>query len=75
MKNAVSFRIYALSLLSFAMASFLLCHFALIWAYGKFYIYESNLLVLLFETTMIVAILSFSIFCMVEQIRGKRLYK
>jgi hypothetical protein len=54
------------------MASFLLFHFALIWAYGKFYIYESNLLVLVLETTMVVAILSYSIFCLAERFREKR---
>ena len=62
---------YTLALVSIAMASFLLIHFALIWAYGKFYIYESNPVVLALETTMIVAILSFSLFCLVEQLRQK----
>jgi hypothetical protein len=55
--------------MAFAMASFLLVHFALIWAYGKFYIYESNLLVLALETTLVVAILSYSIFCLADQFR------
>jgi hypothetical protein len=65
-------RVYILSLLAFAMASFLLVHFGLIWAYGKFYIYESNPLVLILETTMMVAILGFSFYCLLEQLREGR---
>lgn len=65
----MSTKIYALAVVSFAMGSFLLIHFGLIWAYGKFYIYESNPLVLLLETTMIVAILAFSCYCIIDQIR------
>jgi hypothetical protein len=65
-------RVYVLSLLAFAMASFLLVHFGLIWAYGRFYIYESNPLVLILETTMMVAILSFSFYCLMEQLREGR---
>ena len=53
------------------MASFLLVHFALIWVYGKFYIFESNILVLSLETTMMVAILCFSVYCLIEQLRKK----
>ena len=53
------------------MASFLLIHFALIWVYGKFYVFESNILVLTMETTMIVAILCFSIYCLLEELRKK----
>ena len=62
-------RTYILALLVFAMGSFLLVHFGLIWAYGRFYIYESNPLVLLLETTMMVAILAFSCYCIIEQMR------
>jgi predicted Co/Zn/Cd cation transporter (cation efflux family) len=62
-------RVYVLSLLALAMASFLLLHFGLIWAYGKFYIYESNPIVLILETTLIVAILAFSFYCFMEQLR------
>ena len=62
---------FTLALLSLAMATFLLVHFALIWAYGRFYIFESNVLVLSLETTLMVAILCFSIFCMVDQLRKK----
>ena len=54
------------------MASFLLVHFGLIWAYGRFYIYESNPLVLILETTMIVAILTFGFYCLVDQLRFTR---
>lgn len=62
-------RTYILALLVFAMGSFLLVHFGLIWAYGRFYIYESNPAILLFETTMMVAILAFSCYCIIEQMR------
>jgi len=65
-------RIYVLALLAFAMASFLLFNFAAIWAYGRFFIYESNYLVLTLETTMMVAILGFSVFCIAEQVRRMR---
>jgi hypothetical protein len=65
-------RVYVLSLLALAMASFLLVHFGLIWTYGKFYIYESNPVVLILETSGIVAILGFSFYCLVEQLRGAR---
>jgi hypothetical protein len=61
-------RIYVLSLLAFAMGSYLLLHFGLIWVYGKFYIYESSLLVLVLETALMVGILAFSFYCLVEQI-------
>jgi hypothetical protein len=65
-------RIYVLALLAFAMGSFLLFNFANIWAYGNFFIYESNRLVLTIETITIIAILGFSIFCMAEQVRRIR---
>ena len=68
----MKFRVYVLSLLAFAMASFLLFHFAAVWAYGDFFIYESNRLVLTLETTLMVAILGFSVFCIVEQVRKTR---
>jgi len=71
MKIVNAFKIYTLALLSLAMATFLLVHFALIWVYGKFYIFESNILVLTMETTMMVAILCFSLYCLLEQLRKK----
>jgi hypothetical protein len=64
-------RVYTLALMSFAMATFLLINFALIWAYGKLYVYESNHIVLVMETVLMVAILFFSLNCMVEQLRRK----
>jgi hypothetical protein len=64
-------QIYTLALVSVAMAVFLLVHFALIWVYGKFYIYESNHLVLFLETTMMVSILCFSICCLGEQLKNR----
>ena len=72
MKMKTTFKIYTLALLTFALASFLLLHFTLIWVYGKFYIYESNVLVLVSETTLIVAIICFSVLCLAEQLRAKR---
>jgi hypothetical protein len=65
-------RIYTLALLSLAMASFLLFHFAMIWVYGSFYIYESSRVVLSLETTMMLAILCFSISCLAGQLRKGR---
>jgi len=72
MSRGMAFKIYVLALSTFALASFLLLHFAMIWAYGKFYIYESNMLILTLETTMMVAILSFSIFCLAEQLHKNK---
>ena len=68
-KNSI--RLYTLALLSFAMATFLLVHFVLIWVYGKFYIFESNMFILSLETTLMVAVLFFSLYCLVEQLRKK----
>ncbi|MGQ9675489.1 MAG: hypothetical protein ACUVX1_07480 [Chloroflexota bacterium] len=67
-------RIYLLSLLTSGMALFLLIHFALIWVYGQVVVYESTTWVLAFETVMMVAVLGFSAFCLVDQLRfmGKR---
>jgi hypothetical protein len=62
-------KVYILALAALAMASFLLFHFGTIWAYGKFYIYESNIGILIAETTLIVAIMVFSFFCLIEQLR------
>ena len=65
-------RIYLLSVLSLAMASFLLVHFGMIWAYGRFYIYESNPVILVLETLAMVAVLGFSFYCMMEQLQRAR---
>jgi len=65
-------RTYILGVLSFAMATFLLIHFAMIIAYGRFYIYESNGIVLISEVTLVVAILSFSFYCIIEQLRSAK---
>jgi hypothetical protein len=72
MKTRSNIRVYTLALMSFAMATFLLINFALIWTCGKLYVYESNRVVLLFETAMILVILSFSLICMVDQLRRKK---
>lgn len=72
MKIRGRIQIYTLALVSLAMASFLLFHFALIWIYGKFYVFESNRIVLLLETTMIITILCFSIYCLGEQLLKRR---
>lgn len=68
MKN----KTYILAVLAFAMASFLLIHFGLIAVYGKFYIYESNPFILLSEITLIVVIMVFSFYCIVDQLRTIR---
>ena len=61
--------------MALAMSTFLLVHFGMIWAYGRFYIYESNPLILILETTMMVAILSFSFYCLVEQVRMNKEFR
>ncbi len=64
---------YILSVVAFAMASFLLIHFGLIAVYGKYYIYETNRWILISEITLIVAIMTFSFYCIVDQLRRIRL--
>ena len=73
-RDSMQLRIYLLSLLTSGMALFLLIHFALIWVYGQVVVYESTTWVLAFETVMMVAVLGFSAFCLVDQLRfmGKR---
>ena len=61
-----------LALLACAMASFLLVHFMLIWAYGRFYIYETNRLLLISEITLAAVIIGFSSYCFIEQLRKPR---
>jgi hypothetical protein len=61
-----------LSLVALAMAAFLFFHFTMIWVYGKFYIYESNVWILVAETTMIAGILAFSSYCLVEYLRQEK---
>ena len=72
LENNLKIRVYVLALLALSMASFLLINFGLIWAYGRFYIYESNALILIMETTLIVAILAFSFYCLVEALFSRK---
>ena len=65
-------RSFFLSLLTFAMSSFLLLHFGLIWLYGSVQIYESNTLVLTLETVMMVVIIGFSLYCSAGFLRRSR---
>ena len=71
----MKFRIYILSLLALAMATWLLFHLACIWVYGRFFIYEPDTVVLLLETIVIVFTLAFSISCVVEQLKVKNTSK
>lgn len=66
---------YMLALLAFGMALFLLSHFALIWVYGQFYVYESNYLILSAETVMMVGILVFSAHCAIEALKAPQQVK
>ena len=70
--RGVKYRACFLALTSLAMGTFLLFHFAMIWAYGRFYIYEDNRWVLSLETTGMVAILAFSSYCLIEYLREPR---
>ncbi len=72
MKRTVGIKTYLLGLMSLSMASFLLVHFAMIWAWGRFYVYESSPVVLSLETTMVVAMLFFSVYCVLEQLQRER---
>jgi len=62
-------RLYTLALLVLAMGSFLLLHFGLILVYGRFYIYESNPVVLLGEITFMVVVVVFGGYCLIDQLR------
>jgi hypothetical protein len=57
-----------LALVAFGMAVVLLIHFGCIWMYGRFYISESNPFILFAETSMVVAILTFSFYCFVREL-------
>ena len=70
--NKMRVKNYILAVLAFAMASFLLIHFGLIAVYGRYYIYESNPLILVSEITLIVAIMAFSSYCIIDQLRKFR---
>ncbi len=70
----MNIKVYFLALIALAMSSFLLIHLGLIMVLGKFYIYESNTLVLVLEITMTVAIISFGLYCLIDEIRkGRRI--
>jgi hypothetical protein len=66
------FRVCLLALITLAMASFILLNFAMILAYGSFYIYESNKYILFLEISMFISILGFSFYCLREQIQGDK---
>jgi len=51
-----------LSVLAVGMGTCLLSNFISIWIFGKYYIYESNRLILVIETLMMVIIIAFSLF-------------
>jgi len=63
-------RTYILSLLAFGMASWILFHFACIWVWGQFIIYEPNHWILTLETIVMFVIMAFSISCIVNHLRG-----
>jgi hypothetical protein len=63
-------RFFYLSLLASGMALFLLIHFIAIWIYGQVRIFEANTWMLVFEIFMTLAILGFSTFCGIEQIKA-----
>jgi hypothetical protein len=65
----VNLRTSVLALLAVAMATVLLIHFGCIWVFGSFYIRESNMYVLLAETSIIFSILAFSFYCFVRELR------
>ena len=65
----MNLRTSMLALLAFAMALVLLIHFGCIWIYGSFYIYESNIYVLIAETSAIFTILAFSFYCFLRELR------
>jgi hypothetical protein len=69
----MKFRVYVLSLLALAMAIWLLFHLACIWVYGRFFIHESNTLILLLETIAILFTVAFSISCVLEQLKVKKI--
>ncbi len=66
------FRSRILAFASVAMAAVLLFHFAMIWVYGRFFIYESNVWILAAETALIAGILVFSSHCLIEYFRQDR---
>lgn len=65
-----TFHIFLLALLSLSMATFLLFHFTCIWLYGRLYISEPKQWLLMLETGLIVSVLAFSAYCLIEQMKG-----
>lgn len=68
----MNLRTSMLALLAFAMATVLLIHFGCIWIFGSFYIRESNIYILLAETSIIFSILAFSFYCFVRELQKHR---
>ncbi len=64
------FRLCVLGSLALGMAICLMVHFAFIWKYGKFYIYEPNPLILVMETVMMAAIIIYALYCVISSLKN-----
>ena len=67
----MSVRRYFLAVLALGMALVLLFHFGCIWVYGEFVICESNTAILIAETCGMLAIVIYSGYCVLDQLRDK----
>lgn len=66
----MGFRTYVLAFLSFGMALALFTHFGCILTMGEFTICENNTIILTAETILISSIAVFSLYCIIEQLKG-----
>jgi hypothetical protein len=58
-----------ISILAIGMGACLLSNFVSIWIFGKYYIYESNRMILGIETLMMIIIISYSLFSLFSDFR------
>ena len=61
-------QLYMLAILAFGMSLFLLINFIFIWQFGRVSIIQSDPLVLVADTVIVLVALAFSLYCMVRQL-------
>lgn len=68
----MNFKTIILALLAIGMALMFLMHFALIWMHGSFFVYESNIYILVLETLIVGIILIFSFYCFLKELNRSK---
>jgi ABC-type nickel/cobalt efflux system permease component RcnA len=67
----MKFRELLISVLAVGMAACLLSYLVSIWVFGKFYIFESNKLILTIETLMLLAIIGFGLYLFFSDLNSR----